>query len=523
MAVPVDPRNVFTVDLEEWFHVCGVGGPLAPDNWDRLPVARGSRPRGCCSTCSIAPASAPRSSSSAGSRERYPVLIERCGGGPRHRVAWLPSRPCLRPRSRRVPRRSSRERRRAGGGRRSARDAVSRAGMVDQRPVALGACRRSWKKAFTLDASMAPLRIVGDVTISAPSSSCGRRPPGRSTRSAAARRRSVRPGHADGLGLGSSDELARARASRDRCREPRGRPRRAHGPPMGARSRTSAREPAREAALRALLPAQRLSRTPARHPARSSVRPHRRRWREYRHDVVTIKAILVISSLAALSLVVRRGRVGVGSADARLHGSRSTTSRPVQPRGCWTRRARCLRSPFRSLCASSFRVRQEIRRLSPVSPPSTSAACRSGCRCRRRPRRKTSSPGESRCVALLEKQGSALTIFEVAVDRQPVRLARFAAEVAATEVRASHDDDPPCPWRSRHERSRPAGRTLLGVTLHRTSTFWRFPTDVSRSPAGCNRSIRSRASCSRRRHRTRRTPIRPASSTELCAISAPRW
>jgi peptidoglycan-N-acetylglucosamine deacetylase len=31
------PHNVFTVDLEEWFHVCGVGGVLAPGNWDRLP------------------------------------------------------------------------------------------------------------------------------------------------------------------------------------------------------------------------------------------------------------------------------------------------------------------------------------------------------------------------------------------------------------------------------------------------------------------------------------------------------
>jgi hypothetical protein len=40
---------------------------------------------------------------------------------------------------------------------------------------------------------------------------------------------------------------------------------------------------------------------------------------------------------------------------------------------------------------------------------------------------------------LLEKQGSALTILEVAVDRQPARLARFAVQVAATEVRASHD------------------------------------------------------------------------------------
>ena len=31
------PQNLFTVDLEEWFHVCGVGGALAPDGWDRLP------------------------------------------------------------------------------------------------------------------------------------------------------------------------------------------------------------------------------------------------------------------------------------------------------------------------------------------------------------------------------------------------------------------------------------------------------------------------------------------------------
>ena len=29
--------NAFTVDVEEWFHICGVGGPLAPDRWDGLP------------------------------------------------------------------------------------------------------------------------------------------------------------------------------------------------------------------------------------------------------------------------------------------------------------------------------------------------------------------------------------------------------------------------------------------------------------------------------------------------------
>jgi polysaccharide deacetylase family protein (PEP-CTERM system associated) len=30
-------RNAFTVDLEEWFHICGAGGALERSNWDRLP------------------------------------------------------------------------------------------------------------------------------------------------------------------------------------------------------------------------------------------------------------------------------------------------------------------------------------------------------------------------------------------------------------------------------------------------------------------------------------------------------
>jgi polysaccharide deacetylase family protein (PEP-CTERM system associated) len=30
-------RNYLTVDVEEWFHICGVGGPLAPDRWTTLP------------------------------------------------------------------------------------------------------------------------------------------------------------------------------------------------------------------------------------------------------------------------------------------------------------------------------------------------------------------------------------------------------------------------------------------------------------------------------------------------------
>jgi polysaccharide deacetylase family protein (PEP-CTERM system associated) len=28
---------VLTVDVEEWFHICGVGGPLAPEHWPSLP------------------------------------------------------------------------------------------------------------------------------------------------------------------------------------------------------------------------------------------------------------------------------------------------------------------------------------------------------------------------------------------------------------------------------------------------------------------------------------------------------
>jgi len=32
-----EARNAFTVDLEEWFHICGAGDALAFDNWDRLP------------------------------------------------------------------------------------------------------------------------------------------------------------------------------------------------------------------------------------------------------------------------------------------------------------------------------------------------------------------------------------------------------------------------------------------------------------------------------------------------------
>jgi polysaccharide deacetylase family protein (PEP-CTERM system associated) len=36
-ARPRPRTNAITVDVEEWFHICGVGGPLARERWDRLP------------------------------------------------------------------------------------------------------------------------------------------------------------------------------------------------------------------------------------------------------------------------------------------------------------------------------------------------------------------------------------------------------------------------------------------------------------------------------------------------------
>ena len=29
--------NAFTIDVEDWFHICGVAGPLASEHWDHLP------------------------------------------------------------------------------------------------------------------------------------------------------------------------------------------------------------------------------------------------------------------------------------------------------------------------------------------------------------------------------------------------------------------------------------------------------------------------------------------------------
>src|SRR5262249_33293115 len=43
---------------------------------------------------------------------------------------------------------------------------------------------------------------------------------------------------------------------------------------------------------------------------------------------------------------------------------------------------------------------------------------------------------------LLESRGATLHLLEVAIDRQPARVARFALQVAATEVRTTHESIP---------------------------------------------------------------------------------
>src|SRR5262249_59444760 len=46
---------------------------------------------------------------------------------------------------------------------------------------------------------------------------------------------------------------------------------------------------------------------------------------------------------------------------------------------------------------------------------------------------------QSALRALIDRHGPSLAILEVTLDRQPSRLAAFVLQVAATEVRASHD------------------------------------------------------------------------------------
>ena len=155
----------------------------------------------------------------------------------------------------------------------------------------------------------------------------------------------------------------------------------------------------------------------------------------------------------------------------------------------WTMRPRCQRSRFRSQSGSLFQAPPETRRSrrltalekrqAPVwlSLPAPVA-------------QEDVEPWRIALRGLLEKHGSALTILEVAIAGQPARLARFAVQVAATEVRANHDairlalGGPAMGDRARREE-------IYSSDLPPTSICSRFPREASRLPPGCIKSIRS--------------------------------
>ena len=225
-------------------------------------VARRARRRGGCSTCSTRPASAPRSSSSAGSPSGIRELVDAVRARrPRDRIARLR---CTSGSTTSARERFARDLRasvaRAAAAPAWPTCALPRARVVDQRPVALGARRARGR-------GLHARRQHGAAAGSSATSRYPRYPhvqddAGRTDpRSAAARGRSVRAGDADGLGLGTAHELAAPGASRDRGGEPRGPAGGADGASVGTRPDPPRVRAAAAAALRALLPARRISRS----------------------------------------------------------------------------------------------------------------------------------------------------------------------------------------------------------------------------------------------------------------------
>lgn len=163
MAVPVDTRNVFTVDLEEWFHVCGVGGALTPDNWDHLPARVELTTR---TLLDLLDALQIRATFFVVGwvADRYPRLIETVlaagheigSHGYRHARAYD-----LGPDAFREDLRAS-LRALAGAG--VARVSMFRAPEWSINDRSLWALTTLVEEGVTVDASMAPLRLVGAVT-----------------------------------------------------------------------------------------------------------------------------------------------------------------------------------------------------------------------------------------------------------------------------------------------------------------------------------------------------------------------
>ena len=298
------PLNAFTVDLEDWFHVCGVGGALGADHWDQLP----SRVE---LTTHILLDALARADVRATFfvvgwiAERHPRLIEavRDAGheigshGYRHeRVYDLGPEEFARDLHQSV------QALRAIG---VPRVTLFRAPEWSINDRSLWALDQLARDGFTLDSSMAPLKIVGSLAYPrhahlrhTTAGAVVEAPPLVADRFG----QTMPMGWGWGLRMSSPDRILRTIEASNCSRIQR----RAHGASMGARSRSAADAPAGRAAFRALLPAERFRRAPPRSSGSRQLRSHRapRSFIAMTHAAVrsAISGLLLLSAIAANTL-----------------------------------------------------------------------------------------------------------------------------------------------------------------------------------------------------------------------------
>ena len=437
MAVRAGTRNVFTVDLEEWFHVCGVGGELAPEHWDRLPARVEQTTR---LLLDLLDALQVRATFFVVGwvADRYPRLIEAVleagheigSHGYHHTRAYDLGPDAFR-------RRSSREcPRTCGRGRR--RVTMFRAPEWSINDRSLWALEILVEEGITVDASMAPVRLVGAVTYprhphvrQTPAGPITEVPPLVVDRFG----QTMPLGWGWGLRMSSPRRVLRAIEAVNRAGAPGG----ADGPSVGARSRTR-----RESAC------LRDSSSPTTSGSAASVSGCARCLR-----AVPFGSIGDMAGALVRYVVIRliRGTLGpvvlflvLGAAATASEAQTTATARIAiedEPPG------EAARVMDQAAAVPGFTIPFAARVAFQGAPGDPALAARLAALARRQAPVWLSLPApaaqedvEAWRIALhglLEQHGSALTILELAIDRQPARLARFVAQVAATEVRANHE------------------------------------------------------------------------------------
>ena len=429
LRVRLDARNAFTVDLEEWFHVCGAGDALAP-----RPLGSPAVPRRVDDAHPARPAralrtSARRFSSSAGWPSVIRALLKPsvAPDTKSDRTATFTSRRLSSAPSGSTPtfaKASPPYRAVTGGG-----VTMFRAPEWSINGAFAWALDMLAEEGFRLDASMAPLQDRRGRPLAAPSS-CQRhrrRPDNGSTSAGGG---PFRAGDADGVGLGAADELSATCPSYDRRRE---RCQAASGPdgaPVGARSEPAARAFAGEIALCALFPTGWIQGPSSRHPARSRLWPA---WRRLTYIPRILKISVRIFAACALACLLAGKPLFAAEATPAL-------------------RLAVLDEPD----GSALRLLDEVGRLPfsiaiglSGSPADASLDTRLTALAKRGvpvwlvlrapDTEQDMAAWQAALHRLLERHGAALAILEVSVDRQPSPLAGFAVQIAATEARANRE------------------------------------------------------------------------------------